>query len=132
MKSGRELRLMPRGYDHGAEERKTDLPAVRVAAKQEVDAAAAEEIDDVRVMADGDGRRVRIDIRERAVDVRMTAVNLVDAHDRQRQRDGCVREKAHSARGHRRDNIVGAGPVIVVAENCEDAVAGVEVRNEVA
>ena len=65
MKSGRVFPLVPRRDDHCAEERKANLPAVRVPAKQQVDSVSAQEVDDVGVMTQADAGLIRINRGER-------------------------------------------------------------------
>src|SRR5437867_473169 len=83
-------------------------------------------------MTDGDTGPGWIDILERALDIRFATVDLIDAGDWQWQCDRGIRQEAHSPRGHRSDNVLRAGPIVMVTEDREDAVAGAEVPNKVA
>src|SRR6266849_1961572 len=127
VKSGREFALVTRRDDHRPEKGKANLSAVRVPAKQQVDAVAAKEVDDVGMMADRDARRGRIDIPKRAIDIRITAIDFVDPDQRQGQLEGFIDQKSYAARGHRGHNLIRTRPIVMVPEDGEDAIASTEI-----
>ena len=110
-----------RRNDQRAEERQADLAAVRVAAHEKIDAAVVDQVDEVGMVRHADARSA-LHSRERGLDVRLAAIDLVDADDRQLGAVApddmrLVDDELHALRGHRGLHFVAVRPVVVIAED---------------
>ena len=112
------------GWNHdSAEERKSDLASVSMATEEEVEAVAAEEVDDVGMVTDADAWARGIDIGECPFGVRIASIDLVDPDERGWQNNRFIDQEPHAPRLHRTHHLLRSRPVIVITQDRENTVA---------